>query len=198
MRSSGPTPTRSTKHCSASSATRPRRADGTPDRRTRRGGGHSTFVPRSAEQSGRWLVIEVAGEGIAEAPAGGCEVVAGQGGGGGGRHDARGADQRPVGRVELGREHVEANAGEVPGIEVDEGGVGVEEAAAGDVDQPGARAHGSKHGVVDEGRLARLITGRDDDRVNVGDAVEEAGGGVDGGKGGGRAVWGVGGQRGGG
>jgi hypothetical protein len=85
-------------------------------------------------------MIEVAGEGIAESPAGGCEVVAGKGGGVGGRHDARVADQRPVGRVGLGREHVEADAGEVPGIEVGEGGVGVEEAAAGDVDEPGAPA----------------------------------------------------------
>jgi hypothetical protein len=87
-------------------------------------------------------------------------------------------------QVGLGREHVEANAREVPGIEVSDRGVGVEEGAAGDVDEPGAKAHGSKHGVVDEGRLAGLMTGRDDDRVGVGDAVEEAVGGVDGSEGG--------------
>jgi hypothetical protein len=34
----------------------------------------------------------------------------------------------------------------------------VEQGAAGDVDEPGAWAHGPKHGVVDEGRLAGLIT----------------------------------------
>jgi hypothetical protein len=59
----------------------------------------------------------------------------------------------------------------------------VEQGAAGDVDEPGAWAHGPKHGVVDEGRLAGLITGRDDDRAGVGDAVEEAAGGVEGRKG---------------
>jgi hypothetical protein len=37
-------------------------------------------------------MIEVPGEGIAESSAGGCEVVAGEGGGVGGRHDARVAD----------------------------------------------------------------------------------------------------------
>ena len=64
-----------------------------------------------------------------------------------------------------------------------DGGVGVKEGAPGDVDEPGAGAHGPKDGVVDEGRLAGLMTGRDDDRVGVGDAVEEAVGGVDGGEG---------------
>jgi hypothetical protein len=34
---------------------------------------------------------------------------------------------------------------------VGDGGVGVEEGAAGDVDEPGAGAHGSKHGVVTRG-----------------------------------------------
>ena len=70
-----------------------------------------------------------------------------------------------------------------------DGGVGVEEGAAGDVDEPGAGAHGSKRGVVDEGRLAGLMTGRDDDRIDVGDAVEEAIGGVDGSEGRDGAVW---------
>jgi hypothetical protein len=60
--------------------------------------GHSRFVPRLSEQSGGWLLIEVAGEGIAESSASGCEVVAGEGGGVGGRHDARVGDQWPVGR----------------------------------------------------------------------------------------------------
>jgi hypothetical protein len=45
-----------------------------------------------------------------------------------------------------------------------------------------ARIHSGR--VVDEGRLAGLMTGRDDDRVGVGDAVEEAVGGVDGSEGG--------------
>jgi hypothetical protein len=71
-------------------------------------------------------MIEVAGQGIAESSAGGCEVVAGEGGGVGGRHDAAVGDQRPVGWVGLGREHVEAKACEVPGIQVGDGGVGVE------------------------------------------------------------------------
>ena len=101
----------------------------------------------------------------------------------GGRHDARVGDQWPVGRVGLCREHVEAKAGEVPGIQVGDGGAGVEQGAAGDVDEPGALAHGPKHGVFDQGRLAGLITGRDDDRVGTGDAVEEAVGGVEGRKG---------------
>ena len=52
-------------------------------------------------------------------------------------------------------------------------------------------AHGSKHGVVDEGRLAGLMTGRDDDRVGVGDTVEEAVRAVDGGEGRDGAVWGM-------
>ena len=134
-------------------------------------------------------MVEVAGEGVAESSAGGCEVVAGESSDVSGRHDARMGDQRPVGRVGLGREHIEAKAGEVPGIQVGDGGVGVEEGAAGDVDEPGARAHGSEHGVVDEGRLAGLITGRDDDRVDAGDTVEEAVGGVDGGEGRDGAVW---------
>jgi hypothetical protein len=42
----------------------------------------------------------------------------------GGRHDARVDDEWPVGRVGLGREHVKAKAGEVPGTQVGEGGVG--------------------------------------------------------------------------
>ena len=50
------------------------------------------FVPRLSEQSGRWLMIEVTGEGVAESPARGCEVVAGEGSGVGGRHDARVGD----------------------------------------------------------------------------------------------------------
>jgi hypothetical protein len=79
----------------------------------------------------------------------------------------------------------------VPGIQVGDGGVGVEEGAAGDVDEPGAGAHGSKHGVVDEGRLASLMTGRDNDRVDVGHAVEEAVGAVDGAEGRDGAVWGM-------
>jgi hypothetical protein len=77
--------------------------------------GHSRPAPRSSEESGGWLVIEVAGEGVAESTACGCEVVAGEGGGVGGRHDARVGDQWPVGRMGLRREHVEAKAGEVPG-----------------------------------------------------------------------------------
>lgn len=125
-------------------------------------------------------MIEVADEGIAESSAGSCEVVAGEGGGVGGRDDARVGDQWPIGRIGLGREHVEANAGEVPAIQVGDGGVSVEEGAAGDVDEPGAGAQGSKHGVVDEGWLAGLMTGRDDDRVDVGYTLEEAVGGVDG------------------
>jgi len=48
----------------------------------------------------------------------GCELVAGEGGGVSGRHDARVGGQRPVGRVGLGWEHVEADAGQVPGIQV--------------------------------------------------------------------------------
>ena len=90
----------------------------------------------STEESSGWLMIEVANEGIAESSAGSCEVVAGEGGGVGGRDDARVGDQWPVGRVGLGREHVEANAGELPGVQVGDGGVGVEEGAAGDVDEP--------------------------------------------------------------
>lgn len=56
------------------------------------GPGHRGFVPRSSEESGGWLMIEVAGEGVAESPARGREVVAGEGGGVGGRHDARVGD----------------------------------------------------------------------------------------------------------
>src|SRR5712692_3109768 len=52
----------------------------------------------------------------------------------------------------------------------------------GNVDEPGAWAHRSEYAVVDEGRLPSLITGRDDDGVDVGDAVEEVVGGVDGGE----------------
>jgi len=52
-------------------------------------------------------MIEVGGEGVAESSAGRCEVVAGEGGGVGGRHDARVAEQRPAGGVGLGREHIE-------------------------------------------------------------------------------------------
>jgi hypothetical protein len=63
-------------------------------------------------------MIEVAGEGVAESSARGREVVAGEGGGVSGRHDARVAGQRPAGRIGLGGEHVEANACEVPGIQV--------------------------------------------------------------------------------
>jgi hypothetical protein len=37
---------------------------------------------------------------------------------------------------------------------------------------------GSKFGVADEGRLAGLVTGRNGDRVGVGDAVEETVGAV--------------------
>ena len=100
--------------------------------------GHSRFVPRSSKKSGGWLMIEVAAEGVAESSAGGCEVVAGEGSGVGGRHDARVGGEWPVVRIGLGWEHVEANAGEVPGVQVGDGGVGVEEGAAGDVDEPGA------------------------------------------------------------
>jgi hypothetical protein len=128
-------------------------------------------------------MVEVGGEGVAESSAGSCEVVAGEGGGVGGRHDARVGEQRSVGRVGLGREYVDPDAGEVPGVEVGQGGLGVEEGAAGDVDEPSTGAHGSKDGVVDEWRLPGLMTGRDDDGVDVGDAVEEAVGGVDGGEG---------------
>ena len=53
-------------------------------------------------------MIEVADQGVAEPPAG-------------------------VGRVRLGREHIKADAGQVPGIQAGDGGVGVEEGAAGNV-----------------------------------------------------------------
>ena len=56
-------------------------------------GGEGGDCKRSSEESGGWLMVEVGGEGIAESPAGGCEVVAGEGGGVGGRHDARVGDQ---------------------------------------------------------------------------------------------------------
>ncbi len=134
------------------------------------------------EESGGGLTNEVSGEGVTESSAGSREVVAGEGGGVGGRHNVRVGEQWPIGGVGLGREHVEPDAGEVPGVEVREGGLGVEEAAAGNVDEPGAWAHRSEYGVVDEGRLPSLITGRDDDGVDVGDAVEEVVGGVDGGE----------------
>ena len=75
----------------------------------------------------------------------------------GGRHDARVGEQWPIGGVGLGQEHVEPEAGEVAGVEVREGGLGVDEAAAGDVDEPGACAPRSEYGVVDEGRLSSLI-----------------------------------------
>ena len=52
-------------------------------------------------------MIEVGVEGVAESSAGRCEVVAGEGGGVGGRHHARVAEQWPVGGVGLGREHAE-------------------------------------------------------------------------------------------
>ena len=96
------------------------------------------IVTCSAEESGGRLMIEVADQGVAEPPAGG-------------------------GRVRLGREHIKADAGQVPGIPVGDGGVGVEEGAAGNVDEPGAGTHGPEHGVVDERRLAGLMAGRDDD-----------------------------------
>ena len=102
-------------------------------------------------------MIEVTGEGVAKSPAGGCEVVAGEGGGVGGGHDARVGEEWPVGRVGLGREHIKPDAGEAPGVEEGEGGFGVEQGAAGDVDEPGAGAHGSEHGLVDEGRLPGAI-----------------------------------------
>ena len=72
-------------------------------------------VVRGAEESGGRLTVEVGGEGVAESSAGSCEVVAGEGSGVGGRHDARVGEQRSVGGVGLGREHVEADAGEVSG-----------------------------------------------------------------------------------
>jgi hypothetical protein len=127
-------------------------------------------------------MIEVGGEGLTESSASSCEVVAGERGGVGGRHDARVGNQWTVGGVGLGREHVEPDTGEAPRVEVGERGLGVEEGAAGDVDEPSPRAHGSQHGVVDEGRLPGLVTGRDDDGVDFGDAVEKAVGGVDGGE----------------
>jgi hypothetical protein len=42
-------------------------------------GGHRGLLLEdgSSEESGGWQMIEVAGEGIAESSAGGCEVVAG-------------------------------------------------------------------------------------------------------------------------
>ena len=107
------------------------------------------------EESGGWLMIEVGGEGVAESSAGSREVVAGEGGGVGGRHDVRVGEQWPVGGVGLGREHVEPDAGEVPGVEVGEGGLGVEEGAAGDVDEPGAGAHGSEYACRRRGAAAR-------------------------------------------
>jgi hypothetical protein len=54
---------------------------------------------------------QVAGKGVAESSARGREIVAGESGCMGGRHDARVIGQGPVGRVELGGEHVEAKAG---------------------------------------------------------------------------------------
>ena len=117
---------------------------------------------RGAEESGGRLTVEVGGEGVAESSAGSCEVVAGEGSGVGGRHDARVGEQRSVGGVGLGREHVEPDAGEVPDVEVGEGGLCVEEGAAGDIDEPSAGAHGSKDGVVDEWRLPGLMTCRDE------------------------------------
>jgi hypothetical protein len=141
-----------------------------------------TSIRWGGEESGGWLIVQVGGEGIAESSAGSCEVISGQGGGVGGGHDARVVEQWPVGGVGLGCEHIEPEAAEVSGVEVGEGGPGVEETAAGDVDEPDAGAHGSEHGVVNEGRLPGLITGRDDDGVDIGDALEESVGGVDGGE----------------
>ena len=90
------------------------------------------------EEPGGWLIIEVGGKGLAKASARGCEVVAGEGSGMGGRHNARVGEQWPICGVGLRREHVEPDAAEVPRVEVCEGGIGVEQGATGDVDEPGA------------------------------------------------------------
>ena len=109
----------------------------------------------------------------------------------GGRHNARVGEQWPICGVGLRREHVEPDAAEVPRVEVCEGGIGVEQGATGDVDEPGAGAHRSEYGIVDEWRLPGQITGRDDDRVDVGDALEEAVAGKDSGKRRDGAAWGM-------
>jgi hypothetical protein len=49
----------------------------------------------SSQESGGWLMIEIAGEGVAESSAGRLEVVAGEGRGVGSRHDARVATSGP-------------------------------------------------------------------------------------------------------
>jgi hypothetical protein len=128
-------------------------------------------------------MIEVRGEGVAESSAGSHEVVAGERGGVGSRHDARMGEQSTVGGVGLGRKDIESHACEVSGVEVGEGGVRVEEGTAGDVDEPGPGAHRSEHSVVNEGRLPDLITGDFDDGIDFGDAFEEPVGSVEGGEG---------------
>jgi hypothetical protein len=135
------------------------------------------------EESGGWSMIEVRGEGVAESSAGSHEVVAGERGGVGSRHDARMGEQSTVGGVGLGRKDIESHACEVSGVEVGEGGVRVEEGTAGDVDEPGPGAHRSEHSVVNEGRLPDLIAGGFDDGIDFGDAFEEPVGSVEGGEG---------------
>ena len=70
-------------------------------------------------------MIEVGDERVAESSTGHREEVAGEGGGVGGRHDVREGEQWPIGRIGLSREHVEPDAGKVPGVEVGDGGLGV-------------------------------------------------------------------------
>ena len=113
-----------------------------------------------SEESGGWLMIEVAGEGVAESTTRGCEVVAGEGGGVSGRHDAWVVGGWSVGSVGLGGEHVEAKAGKVPGIQV-----GVDGAEGRDRAVRGTAAHagdGRAEGSQPEGDLGADGPGADD------------------------------------
>src|SRR6266849_5512849 len=70
--------------------------------------------------------------------------------------------------IEVGGEGVTESSAGSREVVAGKGGLGVEESTAGDVDEPGAGAHRSEHGVVDEGWLPGLIPGRDEDGVDVG------------------------------
>src|ERR1700724_1967094 len=102
-------------------------------------------------------MIEVSGEGLAESSAGRCEVVAGEGGGVGGRHNVRVGKQWPIGGGGAREEQLDAEAG-----------LSAERGTAGNIDEPGARADRSEHSVVNEGRLPGPIASGDDDGIDVG------------------------------
>ncbi len=123
----------------------------------------------------RGLTSEVTHKDVAEVTAGCLEVIAGKSCRVSGGDDAWVVEQWSVRRIGLHRVDVQSDAAEVTVLQVFEGGVIVNDAAASNVDQQCALFEAGDDSAIDKRRLAWLMACGDNDAVGIGDGPERLG-----------------------